>query len=77
MRFKFDQLFASEALLLGRLTDEEFAAAWPSVTDEQGFADRMCEERTALTGRNIHPGLRCLPCRRSTPRRRDAGRAPA
>ena len=34
-------LFASDALLLGRLTYEHFAAAWPGMTDEEGFADRM------------------------------------
>jgi hypothetical protein len=40
-KFKFDELFASDALLLGRVTYQGFAAAWPSVTDEEGFADRM------------------------------------
>ena len=39
--FKFDELFASDALLLGRVTYQGFAKAWPSMTDEQGFADRM------------------------------------
>ena len=40
-RFKFDELFASDALLLGRVTYEGFAKAWPSMKDEAGFADRM------------------------------------
>jgi dihydrofolate reductase len=40
-RFKFDELVASDALLLGRVTYQGFAAAWPSASDEQGFADRM------------------------------------
>jgi dihydrofolate reductase len=40
-RFKHDELFASGALLLGRVTYQGFAAAWPSRTDEAGFADRM------------------------------------
>ena len=40
-KFKFDELSASDALLLGRVTYEGFAAAWPSVTDEEGFAEMM------------------------------------
>ena len=39
--FKRAELFASDALLLGRVTYQGFARAWPSQTDEQGFADRM------------------------------------
>jgi dihydrofolate reductase len=40
-QFKLDELFASDALLLGRVTYEGFAAAWPTIKDEAGFADRM------------------------------------
>ncbi len=40
-KFKLDELFASDALLLGRVTYQGFAAAWPSIKDEAGFADRM------------------------------------
>jgi len=39
--YKFNELFASDALLLGRVTYQGFAKAWPSIADEQGFADRM------------------------------------
>jgi dihydrofolate reductase len=40
--YQSDQLFASDALLLGRVTFEGFAAAWPSMEDTEGeFAVRM------------------------------------
>ena len=41
LTFKSDELLASDAMLLGRVTYQGFAAAWPSMHDEQGFADRM------------------------------------
>lgn len=40
-KFKTDEVFASDAQLLGRVTYVEFAASWPSATDEEGLADRM------------------------------------
>jgi dihydrofolate reductase len=40
-RFKLDEVMAADGLLLGRLTYEGFAAAWPSRTDELGFADKF------------------------------------
>ncbi len=40
--FKQSELFACDALLLGRVTYQGFAAAWPTRTDDgDGFTDRM------------------------------------
>ncbi len=41
VQYKFEEVLASEALLLGRTTYESFAGAWPSY--EGDFADRMNE----------------------------------
>jgi dihydrofolate reductase len=40
-KFKYDELMAADVLLLGRVTYEGFAKAWPSMKDEGGFADKM------------------------------------
>jgi dihydrofolate reductase len=39
--YKLEELMDSEAQLLGRVTYEGFAAAWPEQKDEAGFADKM------------------------------------
>jgi dihydrofolate reductase len=40
-KFKLDETLEAQVQLLGRVTYEGFAAAWPSRTDEVGFADKM------------------------------------
>src|SRR5205807_2441621 len=40
-KYKLDEVFASDALLLGRVTYEGFAKAWPTMKDDVGFADKM------------------------------------
>ena len=41
-KYQSEQLFASDALLLGRVTFEGFVAAWPSMEETEGeFAVRM------------------------------------
>ena len=41
MRFKLDEVLEFDAMLLGRVTYEGFAEAWPERRDEAGFADKM------------------------------------
>jgi dihydrofolate reductase len=40
-RFKLRELMDAAAMLLGRTTYDGFSAAWPSMQDEVGFADKM------------------------------------
>ncbi|MEO8612930.1 MAG: dihydrofolate reductase family protein [Chloroflexota bacterium] len=56
-RFKWGELFASDALLLGRVTYQGFAAAWPSQTDDQGFADRMNNLAKYVVTTTLNAGL--------------------
>src|ERR1700674_2236616 len=41
LKYQQDLLSASDALLLGRVTYEGFAKAWPSMKDGGSYADRM------------------------------------
>jgi len=40
-QFAYEQLIASDALLMGRRTYEVFSAVWPTMKDEAGFGDKM------------------------------------
>jgi dihydrofolate reductase len=40
-KYKFDETMASDVLLLGRVTYEGFAAAWPERGGDGGFADKF------------------------------------
>jgi dihydrofolate reductase len=57
-KYQTDQLFASDALLLGRVTFEGFAAAWPSMEETEGtFAVRMNGLPKFVASRSLKPPL--------------------
>jgi dihydrofolate reductase len=53
-QYKFDELSAADALLLGRTTYEEFAAAWPSMM-EQYEGPRRAEQGKYADMMNAYP----------------------
>ena len=62
-KLQSDLLFGSDALLLGRVTYEGFAASWPQMEETEGeFAVRMNTTRTPTPGRSGK-------CRRPRPAR--------
>lgn len=40
-KYASEQLFSCDTLLLGRITYEGFAKAWPNMKDDSGFANKM------------------------------------
>jgi dihydrofolate reductase len=54
-KFKFDEVMAAGALLLGRQTYEGFAKAWPTMHDE--FADKMNGMPKYLVSSTLQEGI--------------------
>lgn len=54
----FDQLFAADALLLGRKTYEGLASIWPTITDTRGFADRVNNMPKFVASRTLQEPLK-------------------
>jgi dihydrofolate reductase len=56
-RYKFDQLLAADAFLLGRKVFEGFARVWPTITDDTGFAERVNSIPKYVASRTLHEPL--------------------
>lgn len=61
-RFKHAELFASDAVLLGRKTYENFARAWPPRAGVDDYADRM----NSLPKHVVSTTLQCASWQNST-----------
>jgi dihydrofolate reductase len=51
IKYKFEEVLAAEILLIGRVTYESFAGAWPNYTGE--FADRMNSMSKVVVSRTL------------------------
>jgi dihydrofolate reductase len=56
-RASFDQLRAADAMLLGRKTYDGMVAAWPTITDEVGFADHINAKQKFVASRSPQDSL--------------------
>ena len=52
-KFKYDELMASDALLLGRITYEGFASAWPSRSGDE-FSDKFNSMTKYVVSSSLH-----------------------
>jgi dihydrofolate reductase len=53
--FKLEELFAAEAMILGRVTYDGFSAAWPAMEDDEaGFGHRMNSMPKYVASRTRH-----------------------
>jgi class 3 adenylate cyclase/dihydrofolate reductase len=53
-RFKVDELFGVDALLLGRVTFQIWEAFWPSAPRDEGFADRINAMPKYVVSKTLH-----------------------
>jgi len=51
--YSTERLFASDTLLLGRVTYETFAAAWPSMADEGEYGENMNSIKTYVVSSTL------------------------
>jgi dihydrofolate reductase len=56
-RYKFDQLLAADAFLLGRKVYEGLARVWPTMTDDTGFAELVNSIPKYVASRSLEEPL--------------------